>query len=267
MLFAMGMGDHLMAVTQWCDFPADAKALRDAGAHVGSMDQPNRETIAAYRPDLILGTDLTPPEIYAAIEDPPRTVAVVLKQESMEDVLSDIRLIGQVTGVPGKALRLMEEMKKEQAAVRSTLAPFSGQEPKRVLFLLSIEENVQPGWAPGESTWVHSLLVEAHATNVAAQLGKAWGEVSLEALLTLDPEIVIIRDGESAEQQQILRKRIEGLSGHPVWKQVRAVQHGRIHIVDHGPMNIPGPRITKAYRSIVEAVWQIDQAPQSGQRP
>jgi iron complex transport system substrate-binding protein len=104
-LFAMDMGDHLMAVTQWCTWPEEAKALRDAGAHVGSIDQPNRETIAAYRPDLIIGTELTPPEIFGAIENPPRTVAMALRHQSMEDILEDVKQIGMVTGVPGKALR------------------------------------------------------------------------------------------------------------------------------------------------------------------
>jgi iron complex transport system substrate-binding protein len=258
MLFAMDMGDHLMAVTKWCDYPEKAKALRDAGAQVGSMDQPDREMIAAYRPDLILGTDLTPPEIYSAVESPPRTVAVVLKHESMEDVLKDIGLIGKITGVPGKALRLMDSLKAEQAEVRAAIEPFKDEAPKRVLFLLSIEENGQPGWSPGESTWVHNLITEANALNLAAELGNSWGEVSLEALLTLDPEVVIIRDGDSPQEQSLLRKRIDSLSRHPVWKQVPAVKDGRIHIVDHGPMNIPGPRIMQAYRSIAEAVWELN---------
>ncbi|MEX0326102.1 MAG: ABC transporter substrate-binding protein [Puniceicoccaceae bacterium] len=257
-LFAMEMGDHLMAVTQWCDYPEEARALRDAGAQIGSMDQPNRELIATYRPDLILGTDLTPPEIYAAIENPPNTVAVALAHDSMQDVLDDVRLVGRLTGVPGKALRLVDKLQAEQAAVRSALEPFAMEAPKRVLFLLSIEESMQPGWAPGENTWVHNLIEESRATNLAAELGKSWGQVSLEGLLSMNPEILLIRDGESPQAQEALRGRIARLEEHPVWRQVEAVKTDRVHILPYGPLNIPGPRIMDAYGAVAGAVWELD---------
>ncbi len=262
-LFAMEMGDHLMAVTKWCTYPAAAKALRDAGAQVGSMDQPNRETIAAYRPDLIIGTDLTPPAIYAAIEHPPETVAMAFRHDSMADVRADVATIGKALGVPGKALRLINALKAEEEAVDQFLDANAGDTPKRVLFLLSIEASGQPGWTPGKDTWVNDLLESANCINVASELGKSWGEVSFEALLSLDPEVLLIRDGETPEQQAQLRKVVDSLQDHPLWKQVRAIKSKRIHLLPYGPLNIPGPRMTEAYRLIAEAVW----SPQSGQMP
>jgi iron complex transport system substrate-binding protein len=254
-LFAMDMGDHLMAVTQWCTFPAEAKALRDAGAQVGSIDQPNRETIAAYRPDLIIGTELTPPEIYTAIENPPRTVAMALRHQSMEDILEDIKMIGLVTGVPVNAVRLINRLQAERAAVETFLDPVRGEPKKRVLFLLSIEDGGQPGWAPGRDAWVTSLVESAHAVNVASELGNAWGELSLEALLTLNPEVLLIREAESPAEQAQMEAVVASLPDHPVWSKVRAVQDGRIHWIPNGPLSIPGPRIMQAYAAIAEAIW------------
>lgn len=255
MLYAMDMGDHLMAVTQWCTYPAEAKALRDAGAHVGSIDQPNRETIAAYQPDLIIGTDLTPPEIYAAIANPPKTVAVVLRQDSMDDILQDIAMIGRITGLPGNALRLIQRLKAEQAAVESRLQAHRAEPARRVLFLLSIEDGGQPGWSPGQGTWVNDLILAAHGENVASQMGQSWGEISLEALLALDPEVVLVRAAENPAEQARMEERIRQLPMHPVWKQVRAVREGRVRIVPYGPLNIPGPRIMEAYASVADGIW------------
>jgi len=254
-LYAMEMGDHLMAVTQWCDYPAEAKALRDAGAQIGSMDQPNRETIASYQPDLIIGTDLTPPEIYAAIENPPRTVALVLQQTSMEDILDDIRLIGQATGVPGKAVKLMGRLQREKEAVQSGLGPHLQEPARTVLFLLSIEAGGQPGWSPGRETWVNDLIEQAHGINAAGELGPSWGEISMEALLSLNPDVVLVREGESPEAQARLEAEVSRLDQHPVWRQVRAVQEGRVRFVPHGPLNIPGPRIMEAFRAVAEGIW------------
>lgn len=260
MIFAMGLGDHLMAVTKWCDYPEEAKALRDAGAHVGTIDQPNRETIAAYRPDLIIGTDLTPPEIYSAIENPPGTVAIALRHDSMDDVLEDIGVIGKVMGIPGAALRLISNLQAQRASVDQRLQAYRQLPPVRVLFLLSIEESGQPGWAPGQNTWVNDLLVSANCRNLAAELGKSWGEVSFEALLSLNPEVVLIRDGDTQAARSQVHRIVDSLGTHPIWKQVDAVQNNRVHILDHGPLNIPGPRIFEAYRLVSEAVWPSQSA-------
>ncbi len=255
-LYAMDMGDHLMAVTKWCDYPEAARELRDAGAQIGSMDQPNRETIAAYQPDVVIGTDLTPSEIYAAIENPPKTVALVLRQESMEDIIDDIRLIGQAAGVPGKALRLMNRLEAEKAEVLARLAPHRKEPPRKVLFLLSIEEGGQAGWSPGRDTWVSDLIGQAHGINVAGELGPSWGEISMEALLSLDPEVILVRDGENPEAQARLQAEIASLPQHPVWRQVRAVREGRVRIVPYGPLNIPGPRVMEAFKAVAEGIWE-----------
>lgn len=256
-LFAMDMGDHLMAVSRWCTYPEEAKALRDAGAHVGNIDQPNRETIAAYRPDLIIGSNLTPPEVYTAIENPPRTVAMALDHESIGDVLEDIETIGVATGVPGRALKLINRIKAEREAVEERLKAVRDQPRKRVLYLMSIEEGGRPGWAPGANAWVSSLIESAHAINVASEVGSEWGEVSFEALLALDPEVLLIRKAGTDAEQERMERIVAGLEDHPVWSQVTAVREGRIHWLPYGPLTIPGPRITEAHAAIADAVWEF----------
>lgn len=254
-LFAMDMGDHLVAVTQWCAFPEAARALRDSGAHVGSLDKPDRETLAAYRPDLIIATDLTPPEIFAAIEDPPRTVALGLVHKDMDDILEDIKLIGTATGVPGHALKLIERLKGQRAGVEEWLEPVRDRPARRVLFLLSIEADGRPGWAPGRDAWVTNLIEAAHAVNTASELGTAWGEVSFENLLAMDPDVLLIREADTPAGQDRMEKAVAGLENHAVWSLVPAVRNGRVHFVPNGPLSIPGPRVMQAYRSIAEAVW------------
>jgi ABC-type Fe3+-hydroxamate transport system substrate-binding protein len=139
--------------------------------------------------------------------------------------------------------------------VETLLEPYRNQPPKRVLFLLSVEDGGQPGWTPGKDAWVTSLIESAHAVNTASELGKAWGDLSLEALLSLDPEVLLIREAETPAEQAKLQAVVDALPGHPVWKQVRAIQDGRIHWIPYGPLSIPGPRIMQAYASIAEAVW------------
>ena len=128
--------------------------------------------------------------------------------------------------------------------------------PRKTLFLLSIEADGSPGWAPGKDTWVNDLIISSNGENVANALGMSWGEVSFEALLALNPEVILIRDGMTPAEQEQVRTRVASLSQHPIWKQVKGVQQGRVHILPHGPLNIPGPRIIEAYRAVAEGIWE-----------
>lgn len=255
-LFAMDMGDHLLAVTEWCRHPEEANQLRKDGHHVGPMDRPSLETIASLRPDMVLGTNLTPPEVYRSVHRPPRTVAVAFAHTGMEDILADIGQIGVLTGVPGKALRLVRDLKARKAEVDRRVDPHREGERPRTLFLLSIEEGLQPGWAPGADSWIDEILTQAHATNIAAEMGTAWGEVSPEALLALNPEVLLIREAETGEATEQLRRRIARLQTHPVWQRVPAVRNDRVHLVPYGPFSIPGPRVMEAYAAAAEALWK-----------
>jgi iron complex transport system substrate-binding protein len=268
LLHAMELGDHLMAVTEWCDTPAEAKALRDAGAHVGRIDQPDRERIAAYSPDLIIASNLTPPEVLDAISQPPRTLAIALEHTSFEDLLEDIKTIGRATGVPGKAVRLLAHLRAARQATLDAMALAGVDQlpPKRALFLLSIEENAQPGWAPGSGVWVTELIEAANGTNLASAIGSSWGEVSLETLLLLNPEVILLRRAETDEAQARLEKIVANLPRHPVWQQVEAIQTGRIEWLPYAPLTIPGPLMADAFSAIATALWpelKEHQAPPS----
>jgi iron complex transport system substrate-binding protein len=211
--------------------------------------------IAEYRPDLIIGTEMTPVEVYADLENPPGTVAVSLKHEGMEDVINDIRMIGKVTGVPGKALKLAQELGSERQSVEAMLDAYQDLPRKRVLFLLSIDPDGAPGWSPGQGSWVDDLLTKAHAVNVTASLGGGWGQLRLEDLTKLDPDVILLRDSSTQTGQASLRERVASLSQQATWQDLTAVRTGRIHILPHGPLHVPGPRIVQAYRSIAEAIW------------
>lgn len=255
MLFAMGMGDHLVAVTEWCDYPAEAMALRDGGYHIGAMDRPNREHIAALRPDLILGSTLTPPEMFDTLEQRPRTVAVAFRHERFADVLKDIGTIGRITGVPGKALRLVRELEAAADAIDAQLETVRSAPMPKVLVLLSVESDLQPGWAPGGATWIHDLIERSHGRNVAATMGKSWGDVSFEALLAMDPDVILVQDAAGENGRRQLRDAIGQIPYHSVWRNVSAVRDNRIHILPYGPLNIPGPRIIDAYAAIAASIW------------
>lgn len=254
-LFAMNMGDHLMAVTDFCDYPEQARVLRSAGRSIGRMDQPDFEQFAVLRPDLILATDLTPPEVLARLHQPPRIIAAGLRHQSLDGLFAEIAFIGRITGVPSFAGNLLRDLRARRQSVEQALLPFRGQAPRRALILLAMEDTLQPGWSPGKDTWPDDLLQIVHAENPARSLGQSWGQVSLEALLTLNPEVLLVSVDSTEQARQRFQRQLVGMQTHPIWRQVDAVRNERVIAVPSEDMNIPGPRMLNVLEVFARGVW------------
>lgn len=256
-LFAMGMGDHVSGVTRWDTYPEKALALRDAGFSVGDMDAPDIERIHSLPLDLVLGSKLTPTHVYEKVTGVRGVPAMAVDAASLSDFLDrDLPLLGDVLGVPGLVLKFKSSLVERRKVVAEKVQPHRALPPKRVVLLLGLEDSFQPGWSPGSETWLGALIVEAHGENLAAQLGEQWGAYPLESLLEADPDVLLIKDGESEGASAALRERIAALKTHPVWQHLSAVKNDRIVILDAGPLSIPGPRMVDALEAIADAIWE-----------
>ena len=254
-LFAMGMGDHLMAVSEWCNYPEEAKALKDAGAHIGSLDAPNLDLIQTYNPDLVIGSTSCSEAIYDKIHALPRTIAMALEQRTIDDIFDTIKAIGKATGVPGKALALISRLSSEQESIAARVEAFQDQPKPTTVLLLSLPNDGETTWTPGGGTWPHELIEAAHARNLAASINEGWGPITLKTLAQLNPDILLIRDASSENGKARLRKQLETIRQNTEWQSISAVQNDRLHILPSGPLTVPGPRIMEAYRAIAEAIW------------
>lgn len=255
MLAAMEMEDHLIAVSE-IDAHPFAQQLRDNGMNVGRIDSPDMERIYSLGADVVIGSRLTPRNVYDRIQRSPAPLALALDPESLDDLLqNDFPTLGRLLGVPTRALRAVVPLRERRAAVHAQLAAVADQPPRTAVILLGLEDNLTPGWSPGDNTWPDSLIREAHGENIAASLGPSWGQISLEGLLAADPDVILIVDGESAATAARLRKAIDSLPEHPVWQHLRAVQEERVVIIDAAVMTVPGPEMVTALELIAESLW------------
>lgn len=254
MLFAMGMGDHILAVTEWDAYPEKARRLRDSGGSVGSLDHPDLEAIAALRPDLVVASNLTDASVLSRIEQG-RTKAISLHHDSFEDIFADIATLGRVLGVPGRALDLVTSLKEKRDAILERLEPVRDEPRRRAVILLHLEDGAQPGWSPGAGTWLGELIEMAHGENIAAALASSYGQLSLEAMLQADPEVIFVKEPHGEGARERLRARIDDLADHPIWGRISAVRNGRVVVVENGPFSIPGPRVVEALEAVAEGLW------------
>lgn len=177
-LFALGVGDRVVAVSDYCDYPPEVKRL----PRVGSFNAPSVEAVLAQRPDLVIGAPspgnhenvLTMERLGVAVE--------IVDPERLADVPVVTRRIAAVAGVPEAGERLVTAMARAMDAVRARVA---GAPKPRTLMLVGQD----PLIAVGPDSFLGEMLVEAGAQNVAPSGG--WPRLNVEVVIAADPEVII----------------------------------------------------------------------------
>lgn len=243
MLVAMGMADHLVGVTRWCDAPEVAQVER-----IGGLDSPDIEKIAALQADLVIGTEMTPPGIYERIGSV-HIPALAFKHQGFDDVLADMRTLALEMGVPRLGLEAVEQLEAQRAKI---LASVPQRETKPVAVVLYDLDTLG---SAGRGTWVNDLLVSLHIHNLAAEAQSPWPALSKEALVSRDPDFIILPKPVDADDARRLAAQIAALKDDPVWGGIRAVREDHIIVLPPNLLSVPGPRSMQALEAIAEGVY------------
>ncbi len=256
MLFALGLGGDVVAVTHECDYPAAArelprltatvlsdglsageidaavKAIVGAGRALYSLDE---ERLARLAPDLIV-TQAVCDVCAVSFEDvvevaarlPSRPRVVQQNPSSLGEVLEDVTRLGAATGIEARAAQLRAELEDRLAAVRAAVA---GTPAPRVVAL----EWLDPPFIGGH--WIPEMVALAGGVDVAGPSGAKSPEVEWEALSALAPDLVVVMPcGMYAEES---RRQAE-----EHWERIGALGAGRVFAVDAASTySRPGPRL------------------------
>jgi iron complex transport system substrate-binding protein len=240
-LFALGLGDRVVGVSDYCDYPEEAKLKPSVGAYYN----PNIETIVAQAPDLVLtdGEGLTE-DIIPQLENLGIT-CVVINPKSIDGILKDIELLGKITGMEKEARVLVSEMSSRfaQVASQAQVAP-----KVRVFYVFDATDLNNP-WTAGPGSFVDALITMAGGENIAAQAQGAWVQLSIEQLVSSDPEVILI---DASMGTAVVLK--EELMAHPAWQGITAVKQDRIYTIDGDLVNRSGPRIIQGLEEIAKAI-------------
>ncbi len=222
-LFAIGAANQIVGVTDYCNYPPEARMKQ----HVGGMINPNIEAIVGLHPDLIIlsmegnvrddFTRLTGFGIPVFVSNP-RTFAGIRRS---------IDQIGELTGHTAEAARLAGR----QAARVDSIAALVHGAPIRTLCFVSLE----PIMVVGHNTFVNELLERAGAGNLAAGAAGTYPAYSREAVLSGNPEVIIVLSDVLADARHLTDL-------FPEWRNLPAVQHHRVYVVNSDLVSRPGPR-------------------------
>ncbi len=236
MLFAIGLDEQIVGVTEFCDYPAAAKAKAKVG-----YSNPSAEVLIILRPELVLAPrDFLRPDLQAKLEQL-KIPLFVLDAQTLEDILLHIHTFGKMFEKVSAANEVTQRMRQRIAEIRRKVET---PPARRVLYVL----NSQPLITVGPGSFIHQMIGLAGGINIAAQAGVAYPKLSMEAVLKDDPEVLIFPSGEvetvpRSEQQQWRR-----------WDSLSAVKQQRFHGVSSSLLNRPGPRVIEALEQLARAI-------------
>jgi len=228
-LFALGLGEKVVGTDDYSDYPAAAKQL----THVGS-DYPNFsiETIVSLKPDMAVAFGYTLPDYVTQLESLGIPV-VVLAPKDINGVISDIDLIGQITGSSAQAKKLTTDMQNSLNAIE---AKIKGASTPRVLWEFDATDPGKP-WVAGPGSFNDVLITLAGGQNIGASgLTSSW-QMNSEDIIKADPQIIILDDFQFGTT-------VDSVSARPGWTSITAVKENAIYpITDSNLTDRPGPRI------------------------
>ena len=233
-LALLGAGDLVVAVGDWVTAPAELAARPRLGAY----DAPSRERLLQLRVDTLVTTASAAGRAGRA-ELPALGIDVVeLDTDSVAGTLAAIATLGRLVGREEAAAELVDGLEAELAAVAGLAA---GAPRRRALVVVGRE----PLYVAGPGSFLDELLTLAGGENVAADAGAPWAQVSLEAMLARQPEVIV----DSADNRRgAPRGAVAGNWGR--WPFVPAVRDGRVYHLDPIRLTIPGPRLGEVARRL-----------------
>jgi iron complex transport system substrate-binding protein len=232
-VYALGLQDHLVGDTEYCDYPADAQKK----TKVGDTINPSLEQIAVLHPDLVLVTKgLNRLETVHALDNigissyatDPRTV---------NEIASSSRKLADVLGVPEAGASVAADMEHHLADLQQRLA---SSPPKRVLFVVWH----QPLISVGKHTFIADALRLAGAVSIVDS-EQDWPHVSLEEVARLQPDFLVF----AASHSDSAAPTVNTLATLPGWSIVDAVTNRRFAVISDA-VNRPAPRIVSAIEDL-----------------
>lgn len=239
-LFALELGDRVVGVTSFCDWPPEAASK----AKVGGYSNPSVETILALRPDLVV---VSPGpgnrDAALAIERAGIRVAVV-PAETLEETLAAFEVVARAAGVADRGARLAEEVRARLDAVAARVA---AQPKVPTLFCVQTD----PVIVAGSGTLPSQLLEIAGGRNVVNL--PRYPTLGIETVLGLAPATILQsrmdapEPGSEGSEAAFWRR----------WPAVPAVRDGRVLVLADPLALRPGPRVGEAAEQLAELLHPV----------
>lgn len=269
-VYALGLGDRLVAVTHECDTPPEAatkpritrSAIDPATLTSAQIDalvaehvhehrgiyQLDRALLEQLDPDLILTQELC--EVCAVSYDEVQRAARTLYGErrilsleptTLDGVLETILVVGEATGTADRAAELVAALRARIEAVRRHVSA-SNRQPR-----VACVEWLDPPFVGGH--WVPEMVAGAGGTDVLGHAGERSFRLTWDAVIAAAPDVVVLMPCGFGIERTVTEFRHVALPA--AWHALPAVRSGQVWAVDaNAHFSRPGPRLVDGLETL-----------------
>ncbi len=251
-VFALGCGDRVVGVTDFCRFPGQAKQK----TRVGGFFNPNYERILVLKPDLIITQGQS--ENITRFSQRHGIAVLHVEMDSLSNIYIDWIRIGEALDCVDRAVELCNDTKDSLKTIRSRVA---NRKPKRVFYCMNRTAGSLAGLHTigHSSRFVNELIEIAGGENIFTDLAPGSTRVSKETLLQRQPEIIIEpHPGENVSNSVKTKYLME-------WQRLGslpAVQDRKVYFPTEDYFMIPGPRLAQTAALMAQMIHGIKRVEQ-----
>lgn len=243
MLFAIGAGPQVIAVSSYDQDPPEVRQL----PRVGALLDPDVERILSLRPDLVVTygsqSDLKQQLSRASIP------VFDYRHAGLADVTDTMRRLGAASGHGREADEAAAAIEQALARVRDGAA---GRPRPRTLLVFGRERGALRNiYASGGRGFLHDMLEAAGGSNVFADIDRESVQATTELILARAPEVILeVRSTDVLSAEDAAR---EAETWSPL-ASVPAVRRKRVIVLTGKGLTVPGPRVAEVVRQMAEAL-------------
>lgn len=226
-LFALGLEEELVGVTDFCDYPPEALEKEK----VGNYDTPDIEKILVLNPDLILVAYGTTMEVINSMVELGLTVFGI-KTTDLDDLLNDIRTIGEITDKEVEAQALTSELETRIEAVTDQTGELE-ERPSVFYFIWN-----EPIFTVGSGTFEDVIIEEAGGVNIGHN-SSGYFVMSMEDVIARNPEVIVAPTGHAEGSVDLYAWAMNSTA----LNVTDARQNDRVYEIDEDLIQLPGPRL------------------------
>ena len=248
-VFALGLDEKVVAVSNYCDYPYNFSAWIAAGnmTSIGDFSDPNMEVIASLDPDLILATAGVQGETVGTLRDLGYKV-LVLNPANINGVLQNIKLVGNATGKTTEATALIASITSRIDAVVNKVA--SATSTPKVYYEVWYDPTSL--WTAGSKAWQNELIEKAGGVNIFDDQELDYFQSSAEAVIERNPDVILLPE-EGMGKGEPFWGSLDAVKARPGWSSISAVQNDRLCTVDSNTIARAGPRVADIIEDLAEA--------------
>lgn len=235
--YALGLGDKIVGVDVYSDYPPEAILKQN----ISNIYTPDPEEVARLNPDLVLLYSFSGPgdPNVDAIENLGINV-IALKPTNLSGIINDILLVGRVTGKIEEAETFASQLNE---TINNIVDKVSGVTTKPKVY---IEYWYPPPWTFGPNTWGDEIIRIAGGINAFGDAPTDYIQTTDEDVIARNPDVIISLYGA----QHLHFATLEEMKQRHGWASIKALQNGKVYLLDENLIVRPGPRIVMGLEAV-----------------